>query len=95
MAGRRERGDPRHDDRRILRDAAARAPDRTAIVAGTLEPSTRIRRTYAEAVAEAEAVARTLAARSRPVTGLPYWRRAPRSCTCCRSPQRWRPRWYP
>jgi fatty-acyl-CoA synthase len=50
----------------ILRDAAARAPDRTAVVAGTAEPSTRVRRTYAQAVAEAEAVARTLAARFSP-----------------------------
>jgi fatty-acyl-CoA synthase len=50
----------------ILRDAAVRAPDQTALVAGTADPSTRVRRTYAHVVAEAEAVARVLAARFSP-----------------------------
>jgi fatty-acyl-CoA synthase len=50
----------------ILRDAALRAPDRTAVVAGTADPAGRVRRSYAEACAEAEAVARVLAARLAP-----------------------------
>jgi fatty-acyl-CoA synthase len=50
----------------ILRDAAAAAPDRVALVAGTVDAATRTRRTYAEIVAEAEAVARALAARYAP-----------------------------
>lgn len=50
----------------VLRAAAAVAPDRTALVAGTEDPSRRTRRTYAGAVAEAEAVARVLAARCSP-----------------------------
>src|SRR5436309_5009579 len=50
----------------ILRDAAAHAPDRIALVAGTGDPATRSRRTYAQAVVEAEAVARALAARFVP-----------------------------
>jgi fatty-acyl-CoA synthase len=50
----------------ILRDAAASAPDRVALVAGTADPDSRKRRTYAELTTEAEAVARTLAARFAP-----------------------------
>lgn len=50
----------------VLRGAAAAAPDRIAVVAGTEDPSRRTRRTYAGAVAEAEAVARVLAARCSP-----------------------------
>jgi fatty-acyl-CoA synthase len=50
----------------ILRDAAASAPDRVAVVAGTADPAARTRRTYAELATEAEAVARTLAARFAP-----------------------------
>jgi fatty-acyl-CoA synthase len=50
----------------ILRDAAARAPDRVAVVAGAADPSLRRRRTYAEAEIEAEAVACALAARCSP-----------------------------
>lgn len=50
----------------VLRAAAAVAPDRAAVVAGTEDPAGRVRRTYAEAVAEAEAVARVLAARCSP-----------------------------
>jgi fatty-acyl-CoA synthase len=50
----------------ILRDAAARVPDQLALVAGTADPTTRIRRTYAEITNEAEAVARALAARFAP-----------------------------
>jgi acyl-CoA synthetase (AMP-forming)/AMP-acid ligase II len=50
----------------ILRDAAARAPDRVALVAGTADPSRRARRTYAEVLGEAEAAARAMAARFEP-----------------------------
>ena len=47
----------------ILKDAAARVPDHVALVAGTADPGKRVRRTYAEALAEAEAVARALVTR--------------------------------
>jgi fatty-acyl-CoA synthase len=50
----------------ILREAASAAPDRIALVAGTADPATRTRRTYGDVLAEAEAVARTLAARYAP-----------------------------
>jgi fatty-acyl-CoA synthase len=50
----------------ILREAAAQVPHRTAVVAGTADPSMRVRRTYFQAVAEAEAVACVLAARFSP-----------------------------
>ncbi len=50
----------------ILRDAAQRAPDRVALVAGTADPKARRRRTYAEAFEEAAAVARALTVRFRP-----------------------------
>jgi fatty-acyl-CoA synthase len=50
----------------ILRDTAAVAPDRVALVAGTADPSTRSRRTYAQLATEAEAAARFLAARFAP-----------------------------
>jgi fatty-acyl-CoA synthase len=50
----------------ILRDAAACAPDRVALVAGTADPSTRTSRTYSQAVAEAEAVAHLLSRRFSP-----------------------------
>lgn len=50
----------------ILRDAAAAAPERVALVAGTADPARRVRRTYAEVAADAEALARSLAARFAP-----------------------------
>jgi fatty-acyl-CoA synthase len=50
----------------ILRETASAAPDRVALVAGTADPATRTRRTYAEVLTEAEAVARALAARYAP-----------------------------
>jgi fatty-acyl-CoA synthase len=50
----------------ILREAVAAAPDRTALVAGSADPAARTRRTYRELATEAEAVARTLAARLAP-----------------------------
>ena len=54
----------------ILRDAVADAPDRVALVAGTADPSTRIRRTYAEVGAEAESLAARSRRGSRPVNAL-------------------------
>jgi len=50
----------------ILRDAARRSPDTTALVAGTAEPAARRRWTYAELLADAESAARALAARFEP-----------------------------
>jgi len=50
----------------ILRDAAAQAPDACALVAGVPDPTERRRWTYAEAAAEAEAIARVLASRHEP-----------------------------
>jgi fatty-acyl-CoA synthase len=50
----------------ILQDTAERVPDRLALVAGTADPATRIRRTYREVTTDARAVARTLAARFTP-----------------------------
>jgi fatty-acyl-CoA synthase len=50
----------------ILRNAALRAPDRIAVVAGTADPVLRRRRTYVQAGAEAEAVAGALAERFSP-----------------------------
>jgi fatty-acyl-CoA synthase len=50
----------------IIRDAAERAPDRVAVVTGTADPSMRTRRTYAQVVAEAEAVARAMTQRFSP-----------------------------
>ncbi len=50
----------------ILRDTATAAPDRVALVAGTEDPAARTRRTYAEVLAEAEAVGRALTARYAP-----------------------------
>ena len=50
----------------ILRDAAEQSPDTCALVAGTVDPATRRRWTYAEVTADAEAIARVLAARHAP-----------------------------
>jgi fatty-acyl-CoA synthase len=50
----------------ILHGAAARAPDRLALVAGTTDPAGRVRCTYAQVAGEAAAVARALAARFAP-----------------------------
>ena len=50
----------------ILREAAARAPERVGLVAGTADPSARVRFTYAQLAAQAEAVARQLVARFSP-----------------------------
>ena len=50
----------------ILRDAAHRSPHTTALVAGTADPATRRRWTYAELLANAEIAAAALAARFEP-----------------------------
>lgn len=50
----------------ILREAAESGPDHIALIAGTADPRTRTRHTYAEVAAEAEAVARVLATRFSP-----------------------------
>jgi len=50
----------------ILRDAATLAPDRVALVAGAADPAARARWTYRQVAAEAEAAARSLAARFAP-----------------------------
>jgi fatty-acyl-CoA synthase len=62
----------------ILRDAARRSPDTTALVAGTADPSARRRWTYAELLADAERASLALAARFEPgervavlATGIP------------------------
>ena len=50
----------------ILRDAARRTPDTTALVAGTAEAGSRRRWTYAELLADTEQAAAALAARFEP-----------------------------
>jgi fatty-acyl-CoA synthase len=50
----------------ILREAARRSPDTTALVAATVDPAQRRRWTYAELLAEAERVGRALAGRFEP-----------------------------
>jgi fatty-acyl-CoA synthase len=50
----------------ILRDAARRSPDTTALVAGCADPSARRRWTYAELLADAERASLALAARFEP-----------------------------
>jgi fatty-acyl-CoA synthase len=50
----------------ILREAAGRSPDTTALVAGTADPGLRRRWTYAELLVDAERAALALAARFEP-----------------------------
>ncbi|HLM95703.1 MAG TPA: class I adenylate-forming enzyme family protein [Acidimicrobiales bacterium] len=50
----------------ILRDAASRSPHITALVAGTADPASRRRWSYAELLADAQGAARALAARFGP-----------------------------
>ncbi len=50
----------------ILRDAARRSPDTTALVAGSADPAARRRWTYAELLADAQGAAQALAARFEP-----------------------------
>src|SRR3954454_5835438 len=64
----------------LLRDVAARVPERVALVAGTPEPEQRRRWTYAELLDESERAARALLARFEPgdrvaayANNLPEW----------------------
>src|SRR3954452_9174068 len=58
---------------RLLREAVADAPDRTALVAGVPDPDQRRRWTYAELLADAELVARALLARFEPGERVAVW----------------------
>jgi fatty-acyl-CoA synthase len=57
----------------LLREAAERAPDRVALIAGVAEPSARRQWTYAELLGEAERTARALARRFRPGERVAVW----------------------
>ncbi len=57
----------------LLRRVAAAAPARTALVDGQPDPADRRRWTYAEMLAEAEAVGRALAARFTPGEHVAIW----------------------
>jgi fatty-acyl-CoA synthase len=57
----------------LLRWAAAQAPDEVALVAGVPDPAARRRWTYRQLVAEAEQVARALAARFSPGERVAVW----------------------
>ena len=57
----------------LLREAAAAAPGRTALVAGVADPAGRRRWTYEELLADAERVARALLARFEPGERVAVW----------------------
>jgi fatty-acyl-CoA synthase len=57
----------------VLREAAATAPERTALVAGVPDPSDRRRWTYAELLEEAEKTAQALLARFEPGEHIAVW----------------------
>jgi acyl-CoA synthetase (AMP-forming)/AMP-acid ligase II len=57
----------------LLRAAAADAPDRTALIAGTPRPSERRRWTYAEMLADAERAARALLTQFAPGERIAVW----------------------
>ena len=57
----------------ILRDAAARYPDRTALVSGTPDAAKRRRWTYRELLDESERAARALAARFEKGERVAVW----------------------
>src|SRR5437763_13621794 len=57
----------------VLREAAARAPDAPALVAGTPEPATRRRWTYSQLLGEAERVARALLGHFAPGERVAVW----------------------
>src|ERR1700761_6967831 len=57
----------------LLRWAAGQAPDQTALIEGVADPPARRRWTYAELLAEAEQVARALAARFGPGERVAVW----------------------
>ena len=57
----------------LLRAAASAAPDRTALVAGVVEPHARRRWTYAQMLADAERAARALLSQFEPGERLAVW----------------------
>jgi fatty-acyl-CoA synthase len=57
----------------LLREAAAAAPDRTALVAGVPDPAGRRRWTHAELLADAEQTARALLGRFEPGERVAIW----------------------
>ena len=57
----------------LLRNAAAAAPDRVALVDGRVDPTERRQWTYAELLAAAEATARALLARFSPGDRVALW----------------------
>jgi len=57
----------------LLRRVAAAVPERTALVDGVPDPAARRRWTYAQLLAEAEAVAAALAARFEPGERVAVW----------------------
>ncbi len=57
----------------VLRQAAANAPDRTALVAGVPDPAERRRWTYSELLADAERVGRALLAHFEPGEHVAVW----------------------
>ncbi len=57
----------------LLREAAAAAPDRPALIAGVADPAARRQWTYAELLAEAERTARALRARFEPGERVAIW----------------------
>lgn len=57
----------------LLREAAAAAPERTALVAGVPDPADRRRWTYAELLADAEETARALLGRFEPGERVAIW----------------------
>src|SRR3954447_4528159 len=58
---------------RLLREAVADAPDRTALVAGVPDPDQRRRRAYSQLLAHAELMARALLARFEPGERVAVW----------------------
>ncbi len=57
----------------LLRQAAATAPDQPALIEGVADPAARRRWTYTQLLAEAEQVARALAARFSPGERVAVW----------------------
>ena len=57
----------------VLREAAAEAPDRVAMLAGMPQPDDRTRWTYAELLADAERTARALLTRFEPGEHVAVW----------------------
>ncbi|MGH3260688.1 MAG: AMP-binding protein, partial [Trebonia sp.] len=57
----------------LLRDAAARAPDRAALIHGDQDPRRRRQWTYAELLVDAELAARALLTRFTPGDRVAVW----------------------